>query len=151
MVRMHSNGRGISRSALPYRTAPPSWLKVTPEEVCTLICHAAKKGSTPSQIGVMLRDSHGVARVKNVTGAKVLRILKANGMAPEIPEDLYHLIKKAVSIRRHLERNRKDRDAKFRLVLVESRIHRLSRYYKKTRVLAPNFKYDSATAATLVA
>ena len=76
---------------------------------------------------------------------------RANGMAPEIPEDLYHLIKKAVSIRRHLERNRKDRDAKFRLVLVESRIHRLSRYYKKTRVLAPNFKYDSATAATLVA
>lgn len=28
-------------------------------------------------------------------------------MAPEIPEDLYHLIKKAVSIRKHLERNRK--------------------------------------------
>lgn len=29
------------------------------------------------------------------------------GMAPEIPEDLYHLIKKAVNIRKHLERNRK--------------------------------------------
>ena len=29
--------------------------------------------------------------------------------------------------RKHLERNRKDRDAKFRLILVESRIHRLAR------------------------
>ena len=33
-------------------------------------------------------------------------------MAPEIPEDLYHLIKKAVSIRKHLERCRKDIDSK---------------------------------------
>ncbi|KAL8239956.1 hypothetical protein R6Q59_016523 [Mikania micrantha] len=41
------------------------------------------------------------------------------GLAPEIPEDLYHLIKKAVAIRKHLERNRKDKDSKFRLILVE--------------------------------
>lgn len=36
----------------------------------------------------------------------------------------------AVNIRRHLEKNRKDTDSKFRLILVESRIHRLARYYK---------------------
>ena len=35
-------------------------------------------------------------------------------LAPELPEDLYFLIKKAVSIRKHLERNRKDKDGKFR-------------------------------------
>jgi ribosomal protein S15P/S13E len=52
------------------------------------------------------------------------------GLAPEIPEDLYYLIKKAVSMRKHLERNRKDKDGKFRLILIESRIHRLARYYK---------------------
>ena len=34
------------------------------------------------------------------------------GLAPSIPEDLYHLIKKAVSVRKHLERNRGDKDAK---------------------------------------
>lgn len=39
----------------------------------------SKKGLTPSQIGVILRDSHGIAQVKNVTGSKILRILKANG------------------------------------------------------------------------
>ncbi|KAK4384246.1 40S ribosomal protein S13 [Sesamum angolense] len=99
------------------------------------ICKFAKKGLTPSQIGVILRDSHGIAQVKSVTGSKILRILKAHGLAPEIPEDLYHLIKKAVAIRKHLERNRKDKDSKFRLILVESRIHRLARYYKKTKKL----------------
>ena len=35
-----------------------------------------------------------------------------SGLAPSIPEDLYHLIKKAVSVRKHLERNRGDKDAK---------------------------------------
>merc|ERR1719164_51231 len=106
---------------------------------------------TPSQIGVILRDSHGIAQVRSVTGNKVLRILKGNGFAPDLPEDLYHLIKKAVSVRKHLERNRKDRDSKFRLILIESRIHRLARYYRLAKKLPPNWKYESATASTLVA
>jgi small subunit ribosomal protein S13e len=73
------------------------------------------------------------------------------GLAPDIPEDLYMLIKKAVSVRKHLERNRKDKDSKFRLILVESRIHRLARYYRTAKKLPPNFKYEAATASTLVA
>lgn len=56
-----------------------------------------------------------------------------------------------MAIRKHLERNRKDRDAKFRLILVESRIHRLARYYKTKRVLPPTWKYESGTASALVA
>jgi ribosomal protein S15P/S13E len=79
---------------------------------------------------VLLRDSHGVPQVASITGSKILRILKGAGLGPEIPEDLYYLIKKAVSMRKHLERNRKDKDGKFRLILIESRIHRLARYYK---------------------
>ena len=43
------------------------------------ICKFAKKGLTPSQIGVILRDSHGIAQVKSVTGSKILRVLKAHG------------------------------------------------------------------------
>lgn len=62
------------------------------------------------------------------------------GLAPSLPEDMYFLIKKAVAIRKHLERNRKDRDAKFRLIMVESRIHRLTRYYKRTEQLPPTWK-----------
>merc|ERR1712242_134272 len=121
MGRMHAPGKGISQSALPYRRSVPQWLKLTSDEVKDQIFKLAKKGLTPSQIGV---------------------ILKGKGMAPELPEDCYYLIKKAVSIRKHLERNRKDKDAKFRLILVESRIHRLARYYKTKGVLPPTWKYE---------
>ncbi|KAL3843139.1 hypothetical protein ACJMK2_021091 [Sinanodonta woodiana] len=150
MGRMHCPGKGISQSALPYRRSVPTWLKLTSEDVQEQIVKLAKKGLTPSQIGVILRDSHGVAQVRFVTGNKILRILKAKALAPDIPEDLYHLIKKAVNIRKHLERNRKDKDAKFRLILVESRIHRLARYYKTKRVLPANWRYESGTAAAMV-
>uniref|UniRef100_A0A8C8CUB5 Small ribosomal subunit protein uS15 n=1 Tax=Oncorhynchus tshawytscha TaxID=74940 RepID=A0A8C8CUB5_ONCTS len=125
------------------------WLKLASDDVKEQIFKLAKKGLTPSQIGVILRDSHGVAQVRFVTGNKILRILKTKGLAPDLPEDLYHLIKKAVAVRKHLERNRKD--AKFRLILTESRIHRLARYYKTRRVVAPNWKYESSTASALVA
>jgi len=120
-------------------------------QVTDHICKLAKKGYTPSQIGVALRDQHGVAQVGAVTNSKVLRILKGSGLAPEIPEDLYYLIKKAVSMRKHLDGFRKDRDGKFRLILVESRIHRLARYYKRAKKLPPTWKYESATASALVA
>lgn len=68
MGRLHSKGKGISSSALPYSRTPPSWFKASTEQVVEQICKLAKKGATPSQIGVVLRDSHGVAQVKTVTG-----------------------------------------------------------------------------------
>ena len=71
-------------------------------------------------------------------------------MAPKFPEDLYHLIKKAVAMRKHLEKNKNDIDAKFRLNLKESRIHRITRYYRKTGKVSPNFKYVSKKASALV-
>merc|ERR1719195_288772 len=140
----------MSGLALPYKRSAPSWLKVTTPEVEEVCCKLAKKGLSPSAIGVHLRDNLGIAQVSSVTGSKILRILKGNGLAPEIPEDLYHLIKKALNIRKHLDRNRKDKDSKFRLILVESRIHRLARYYKTVRKLPPNWKYESGTASTLI-
>jgi small subunit ribosomal protein S13e len=151
MGRMYGRGKGISASAIPYKRTPPSWLKVTPEQVNEHVAKLARKGLTPSQIGVILRDSHGIGQVRNVTGSKILRILKANGLAPEIPEDMYHLIKKAVNVRKHLERNRKDFSAKYTLINVESRIHRLARYYKSVKALPPTWKYAAATASALVA
>ncbi|KZP27224.1 hypothetical protein FIBSPDRAFT_854054 [Athelia psychrophila] len=72
-------------------------------------------------------------------------------LAPSIPEDLWFLVKKAVAVRKHLEVNRKDKDSMFRLILIESRIHRLARYYKTKQQIPRTFKYDSATASTLIA
>ena len=33
MGRMHTPGKGLSSSALPYKRSPPSWLKTTAAEV----------------------------------------------------------------------------------------------------------------------
>ena len=68
MGRLHSNGKGISASAIPYSRTAAAWVKTTPEQLVDQICKLAKKGATPSQIGVTLRDSHGIAQVKLVTG-----------------------------------------------------------------------------------
>ncbi|GET87925.1 40S ribosomal protein S13, putative [Leishmania tarentolae] len=151
MVRMHGNGRGKASSALPYRRTPPAWLKIASRNVVKMVCKSSRKGMMPSQIGMELRDSMGIAQVKNVTGRKILRILKHNGLAPEIPEDLYFLVKRATQMRKHLERHTKDRDTKYRLILVESRIHRLARYYKRVKQLPPTWKYESSTASAMVA
>merc|ERR1712080_565929 len=112
MGRMHSKGKGIARRSLPYKRTPPSWVKVSASDTVKEICNMAKKGYPPSQIGVVLRDSHGIPQVKMIAGNKIVRILRAQGLAPSLPEDLYCLIKKAVAVRKHLEKNRKDKDSK---------------------------------------
>ena len=147
---MYSKGKGIARRCLPFRRSPPSWVQITTNDLVEQIIKLARKGTTPSQIGVILRDSHGIPQVKGVTGSKILRILKKAGLAPELPEDLHHLIKKAVNIRKHLEKFRSDRDAKFRLICVESRIHRLARYYRNVKTLRPTWRYVSKRADTLI-
>ena len=98
-----------------------------------------------------MNTSINISQIKHLTGTKILRILRAKGLSSTIPEDLYHLIKKAVAIRKHMEKNRQDKDSKYRLILIESRIHKLARYYKTKAVLPPSWKYESATASALVA
>ncbi|KAF5378848.1 hypothetical protein D9615_006882 [Tricholomella constricta] len=68
-------------SALPYRRAPLSWLKTTPEDIVEHMIKLVRKGLTPSQIGVTFRDSHCIPQVRFVTGNKILRILKSQGTA----------------------------------------------------------------------
>ena len=71
MGRMHAPGKGLSQSALPYRRSVPTWLKLTSDDVKEQLYQLAKKGLTPSQIGMILRDLHGVAQVHFVTGKKI--------------------------------------------------------------------------------
>uniref|UniRef100_A0A7N5KQ27 40S ribosomal protein S13 n=1 Tax=Ailuropoda melanoleuca TaxID=9646 RepID=A0A7N5KQ27_AILME len=103
----------------------PTWLKLTSDDTKGANLQIGQGGPDSLTNGVILSDAHGVAQVRFVTGNKILTILKSKGLAPNLPEDLYHLIKKAVAVQKHLERNRKDEDAKFRLILIESPIHRL--------------------------
>ena len=57
---------------------------------------------------------------------------------------------KAVTMRKHFDKNKKDMDCKFRLNIKESRIHRITRYYRRTGKVPTNFKYVSNKASALV-
>lgn len=149
-MQCKGKGKGISSTVTPFKRRSPRWVTHTPKTIVDLITTMAKKGMSPSQIGVVIRDKEAVPSIKLLTGQKIVRLLRKNGSAPEIPEDIYCLIKKAVNIRRHLEKCRKDKDAKYRLILVESKIHRLGRYYRRTKRLPNKWKYNSKTASAMV-
>lgn len=140
MARIHARKRGKSGSKRPISKLPPSWLKITPEEVEALVVKYAKEGYPPSMIGVILRDKHGIPLVKQVTGKTVKKILEENGLKPEIPEDLANLLERARRMRIHLERHRSDRYNRHRLQLVEAKIHRLVKYYKRVGELPPDWE-----------
>ena len=73
---MYGQGKGISKSSMPYKKVPPRWLNIDPNEVTKQIEQLAKKGFKPSQIGVILRDNYAVPQSRLITGAKILRVLE---------------------------------------------------------------------------
>jgi small subunit ribosomal protein S15 len=142
--------KGKSHSTRPPTLVSPKWLQYTPEEIESIIIELAKKGYPPSMIGVILRDQYGVPLTKAVLNAKVTEILRKYNLAPAIPEDLYNLMKKAVNLRRHLSEHPKDKHSLRGLISVESKIHRLVKYYKRVGRLPQDWKYDPEEAKILV-
>jgi len=136
-----SKEKGQSHSTRPAKLVKPKWVKYTPSEVEELVVSLAKKGYPPTMIGLILRDQYGIPLARSVTGKKIVRILKEHGLAPDIPEDLYNLIRRAIKIRRHLEEHPKDLHSKRGLQLIEAKIHRLSKYYRRKGVLPKDWRY----------
>jgi small subunit ribosomal protein S15 len=151
MARMHSRKRGKSGSTRPARLEKPVWVELSADEVENEVVKLARRGLSKSKIGIMLRDSYGVPLVKVVTGKSISQILQENGVESPLPEDLTNLVKKALTLREHLESNHKDLESRKGLQRTESKIYRLIKYYKKSKVLAPDFKYDPEKIRTIVA
>jgi len=146
MARLHARRKGESHSKKPPLGRSVNWVSVSPEEVSNLVVKLKKDGVPPSQIGVQLRDEYGVPGVKYVTGKSMLQILKENNAQDPIPEDLTNLLTKAQRLIRHLQVHKTDRKNRHSLELVEAKIHRLSKYYKRIGVLPPDWKYKAVIA-----
>lgn len=146
---MPKQEKGESHSIRPVSKRPPSWCKYEPEEVEALIIKLAREGHSASRIGTILRDQHGIPLVKPITGRSITHVLAEANMAPSMPEDLEMLIKKASRLSTHLERNKMDLANKRSLQVIESKIHKLSKYYKREGVLPSDWKY-SPRAASIV-
>ena len=95
-------------ATLQYMRWAPYWIKLKPEDFKKQIGKLAEKYDALVVV-VTLEDGFGVPQVKLVTGIKFLRILRKENLAPSVPEVLYFLVKKAKSMRKHLDRNRKNK------------------------------------------
>ncbi|MFB6354518.1 MAG: 30S ribosomal protein S15, partial [Halobacteriales archaeon] len=134
MARMHTRRRGQSGSDRPVTDDPPEWSDVDAEAVEERVVELAEAGHSPSEIGLKLRDEGvdgtPVPDVSLATGKKVGEILEEHGAAPEIPEDLRHLLEKAVRLNEHMAEHGQDHQNKRALQNVESKVRRLVNYYR---------------------
>ena len=138
---MHSPGRGKSGSTKPLVDKAPEWSNTDAKEVTELILSLAADGNSAASIGTILRDQHAVPDVRLVVGKRLGQILAENDVTPKYPEDMMSLMRRALRLIDHIESNRKDRHNSRQLELTESKIRRLSRYYKGRGQLDTEWAY----------
>lgn len=150
MARLHSKKHGKSGSKKPKLKVSPDWVEADKEQVKDFIRKSVKEGVPLAKIGIILRDKFAVPSVRSLIGDSLIVFVKKENMLPEYPEDLLNLIKKAVRLRNHLKESGKDVHNKVKLSHVESKIHRLVKYYTASGRIPSSWRYDSDTAALLV-
>jgi|ETNmetMinimDraft_2_1059921.scaffolds.fasta_scaffold34907_2 small subunit ribosomal protein S15 len=150
MARMHSRKKGKSSSTKPLETKKSTWQRYDKKEATLLVVKLAKEQKTPSQIGLILRDSYGIPDIKKITDKSITQILKDEKLSQKIPEDVVSLIKRAIQIMKHLETNKKDQPSVRGLQLTESKIRRLAKYYKTKGRLPEDWRYTKAQAKLLI-
>jgi small subunit ribosomal protein S15 len=106
----------------------------------------SKDGLSPSEIGLKLRDEHGIPLIKPVVGKSMTEVLADNNIKPDMPEDLDKLVKKALGLQKHLKVHNSDHRNVRSLELVEAKIHRLSKYYKSVGKLPKSWRYAAVIA-----
>lgn len=139
--------KGRSHSIRPVSRRPPSWCRYQSEEVEAFVVKLAKEGHSLSKIGTLIRDQYAIPLVKPITGKSISGILEDAGMAPSMPEDLSNLVTKARGLLVHMDKNHKDLHNKRSMQVIEARIHKLSKYYRREGVLPKKWKYVSKVAS----
>lgn len=141
MARTHARTKGKSGSTRPAKV-DLGFVSIKPKEVTEIILKLAKDDIKPSAMGLVLRDTYGVPNVKALTGKSITKILEENKALSSIPEDLNALVVKATALKKHLAINTRDVHNKRGLLLIEAKIRRLAKYYKKNGKIAENWSYD---------
>lgn len=116
------------------------------DEVSSLTIKLGKEGLSPSEIGVRLRDDYGIPLVKPIIGKSIAQLLRENKLAPAIPEDLQNLLERAKRVQSHLAVFKSDARNVRSLELIEAKIYRLSKHYKKVGLIPTDFKYAAVVA-----
>ena len=139
MARMHARRKGISSSKRPIERIHPEW-SLKPKGIEDLIVKMAEEGKTTAMIGLTLRDSYGVPDVKTALGKKLTKVLEEHNLSSDIPEDLSNLLDKRANLKKHLADNTRDIHNRQRLQLIEAKINRLVKYYKREKKLTKKWR-----------
>lgn len=145
MVRRYSRSKGKAGSKKPHGSKP-AWIRYKAKEVELLIVKLSKAGKTTSQIGMHLRDTYGVPDVRKVIGKKISQVLAGKKLLKKLPEDLSALIKRTIALREHIAKNKHDMPSKRGLIITESKIKRLTKYYTKSGKLPKDWRFDPTQA-----
>ncbi len=150
MARMHSRKKGKSGSTKPLKKEKYTWMSYKPKEVELLVVKLAKEEHSTSKIGMILRDTYGIPDVKSITKSSISDILEKKKLTPKLPENLTALLRRVVALQKHLETNKKDVVAKRGLMLTESKVRRLVKYYKESGKLPADWNYNPKRVSLLV-
>lgn len=115
--------------------------KLSVKEIEDIVLKLAKKDTPLSKIGLILKNEHGVPKVKSEAG-KINKILIKHNAMP-FPEELDTLIKRAKQLRVHFTKNHKDQTAKRGLQLTEARIRKLGAYFRKKGRIDKKWAYTT--------
>jgi small subunit ribosomal protein S15 len=146
MARIHAHTRGKSHSVRPTSKNSPPWLTSSPAEISSIVLQLSKEELTPSMIGTKMRDEYGIPLVKNIIDKTITEIRSENGIKDEMPEDLHQLVQKALALQKHLKSHNTDHRNVRSLELIEAKIHRLSKYYKRNEKIPKDWKYATVIA-----
>ncbi|PHP45138.1 30S ribosomal protein S15 [Methanosarcinales archaeon ex4572_44] len=150
MAKMHTRRKGVSGPTHPVKSNSPEWCSLDTDDLSGIVVDLAKQGRSSSAIGMILRDTYGVADSRLITGKRITDVMEENGVGSKVPEDLHNLIVKALRLKKHLNSNTKDVHNKRQLTLVESKIRRMVRYYKSVGKIPSDWKYSLKAAELLI-
>src|SRR3989344_5843557 len=149
MARRYSGKKGKSGSKKP-SNSDFSWVKYSTAEIEQLVVKLAKTDKPSAEIGSILRDSYGIPDVKKITKKSINQILKEHKLNPELPEDLFSLMKRQMELQKHLTKNKQDQVAKRGLILTKSKIKRLADYYKQKKKLPQNWVFSEERTKLII-
>ncbi len=141
MARLHSKNKGRSGSTKPLNP-DMSFVKLKPAEIEKIIVDLATQDITQSKIGLILRDRYGVPNVKLLCEKSIGQIVRENSISKSLPEDLQALFSKYLNLKKHLGNNTRDTHNRRSLILIESKIRRISKYYKNKGILDKKWSYN---------
>ena len=91
------------------RQEKPNWIKMKPAELEKLVIDLGKAGKNPAEIGMILRDQHGIPKAK-LLGKKIAVILKENKVAYQTEKEA--MAASIDNVKKHIAQHKHDYTSK---------------------------------------